>query len=235
MNQVDLGYDPKSGRHYPLLTSYESTFLGLFWLDHVGKENRIAADTLAVIFHFTLAGLEINEESIPDITRDVAKSNPVKLGRWKRDVRRLHNHLLIEHPNVPIFSSAGIYNGYFIGETETEANEFYYTFRKRGMTGLIKASRGKKAVLADMVQQLTFELDDLTGALPDAPVPSGKSAPIEVVDALLEKMTRNPERFAGELRRLGKKFGSVLLPKDQLQEMMAKAAELQKMMAGISL
>ena len=233
MQLENLGYDLKNGTHNPQLTLYESRFLGLLWVDHVGRDNRIAANHLAVLFHWTLNGLVIEAERLPDLAEDFAVANPGKLDRWKRDVRELHNHLLIKHPNIPLLSAAGVDGGYFIAETDVEANVFYASFRKRGMTGLIKASRGKKAVLADIVQQLTFQFDDMSGDTSADDAPGGTSAPIEVVDALLEKMTRDPERFAGELRRLGEKFGSVLLPKDQVRAMMAKAEELQRMMAGI--
>ncbi len=232
MRKELLGIDLKTGAHNPSLTAYESRFLGLFWVDHVGRENRISADALAVLFHFTLDGINILLEDLAEIAREVAGASPLKMARWKRDVRYLHNHLLEKHPNIPLLSAAGTMGGYWLAETESEANAFYYSFRRRGMTGLVKASRGKKAVLADIVQQLTFEFEDLAGEVNDK-APAGTSAPIEVVDALLEKMTRDPERFAGELRRLGEKFGSVLLPKDQVRAMMDKAAELQALVAEI--
>ena len=233
MQQENLGYDIKTGVHNPCLTAYESTFLGLLWVDHVGRENRIPAEVLATLFHFTLNGLDIDLEMIGDMAKDVSQTNPERMGFWKRDVRELHNHLLFKHPNIPLLSAAGIYGGYWLAENDTEASEFYNTFRKRGMTGLFKASRGKKAVLADIVKQLTFQFEDMAEDLPVVPVPGELSAPIEVVDALLEKMTRNPERFAGELRRLGEKFGSVLLPREQVLAMAAKAEELRTLVASI--
>ena len=228
-----LGINPKTGVHNATLTAYESTFLGILWVDHVGRENRIAADLLATIFHYLLSGFEIDPEKIVASAKGIEELKPLKMARWKRDVRHLHNHLLIKHPHIPILSAAGSGGGYWIAETETEANEFYYTFRRRGMTGLVKASRGKKAVLADIVRQLTFEFEDINKDTA-IKVPGEKSAPIEVVDALLEKMTSNPERFAGELRRLGEKFGSVLLPKDQVGVLTAKIGELQRLVSGMA-
>ena len=59
------------------------------------------------------------------------------------------------------------------------------------------------------------------------------SAPIQVVDAFLEKMSKEPERFEADLRRLGRKFGSVLLPKSQVAAMRQKAAEMQDLLAGL--
>jgi len=234
MKLTDLGIDPKTGVHHPTLTACESTLLGILWVDHVGQDNRITADVLAVYFFTVMKGVEVDHEALAEAAAGIARFQPATLAGWKRDIRTLHNHLLIHHPNVPLLSAAGPRGGYWMAETEAEAKAFYATFRRRGMTGLVKASRGKKAVLADIVQQLTFEFEDLAGDSPDADVPGSASAPIEVVDALLEKMTRNPERFAGELRRLGEKFGSVLLPKDQVQLLTAKAAELQALVAGMS-
>ena len=233
MQLQNLGYDIKTKVHHPALTAYESTFLGLLWVDHVGHENRISANVLATMFHFTMHGIEIDKEKIVEVAKDISASSPSRMDRWKRDVRELHNHLLFRHPNIPLLSRAGLDGGYWMAENESEANAFFHTFRKRGMTGLYKASRGKKAILADIVRQLTFEFDDLNGEATEHRGELDKSAPIEVVDALLEKMTRNPERFAGELRRLGEKFGSVLLPRTQVREMLDKAAELQKLVSAI--
>lgn len=231
MELTDLGIDKKTKHHDRTLTGMENRFVGILWTDHTGYDNRISAKDLA--FKFWLAFNDIDPYAIEDkaqrqeIMYKGMRQQPATL----RMVRTLQNHLLIQHENIPILSKAGDCGGYWIAETEAEAEQFYHSFRKRGMTGLIKASRGKKAMLADIVQQLTFEFEK-TIADDSEPAPTG-SASIEIVDNLLETLTANPEQFAAELQRLGRKFGSVLLPKEQFAAMQVQVENLQRMVAQI--
>ena len=121
-------------------------------------------------------------------------------------------------------------------ENETEAAEFYDTFRKRGLTGLVKATRGKKAATVDIVQQLAFEFDDLvdqTGVTHMIRPRAGTPMPIEIVDAFLEKMTQNPQQFADGLRKIGAKYGSVLLPKERLHMIRSRVSELEDLVKSL--
>ena len=101
------------------------------------------------------------------------------------------------------------------------------------MTGLTKAARGKQAVLADMVKQLTFEFDELKAARPAL---AGKvrpqlhePAPVVMVSTFLDKMTKEPEKYANELKLLRDKFGKVLLPK----EMFGEIQDLSHRLSGL--
>lgn len=224
MKAEDLGIDIRTGRHNRVLTYAESKFLGILWEDHLGKDNKIGADALAMRYSAMMGD---RPDEIPLRTW---------IERRKREVRYMHNHLLTEHSQVPILSAAGDHGGYWIAENEREAEAFYDTFRRRGMTGLVKASRGKQAALVDMVQQLSFEfdeLDDRTAFTPRIRPTTGMPTPIEVVDAFLGRMLNNPEKFADGLRKIGEKYGSILLPRDRLMEMKRKASELQEMVAGL--
>ena len=229
MKAEDLGINVKTGYHDRRLTPFESRFVGILWAGHVGQVNTAPADVLAIRF-FT--GRSVEEAHLY-----LGQSFDRKtLEEWKRDIRRLQNHLLEDHDNIPVYSKSGIGGGYWIAESEEEGAAFYDTFRKRGMTGLVKASRGKQAALVDMVKQLSFEFEELvdqggfTGHVrPRAEMPT----PIEVVDAFLERMLHNPEKFADGLRKIGKKYGSVLLPREQVVAMKVKAAELQEMVASL--
>lgn len=231
MDKADLGFNKKTKYHDRTLTHVETRFIGILWTDHTGYDNRISAGDLA--FKFWLAVNNIDPYAIKDKAQ--RQEIMIKGMRQKpatmRIVRELVNHLLIKHENIPILSKAGNHGGYWIAETEAEAEAFYHTFRKRGMTGLIKASRGKKARLANIVQQLTLEFEK-TIADDTAPAPTG-AASIEIVDNLLETLTANPEQFAAELQRLGRKFGSVLLPKEQFAAMQVQVENLQRMVAQI--
>jgi len=220
MRLEDLGYDPKTGHHRRQpLTPEESAFLGILWIEHEGENFKISADSLAVRYVQKIGNLVDTH----------------RLEFWKREVRELQNHLLCEH-RIPILSKAGPSGGYWVAETEGEADRFYDTFRKRGLTGLVKASRGKQSAMVDMVTQLSFEFEELVDATDQTarirPV-GGMPLPAEVVDAFLARMTRDPARFADGLRKIREKYGAVLLPKERLRAVQKTASELQAMVAGL--
>ncbi|MBW2606114.1 MAG: hypothetical protein JRD05_00615 [Deltaproteobacteria bacterium] len=243
MRLEDLGVDSKTGHHNKTLTHTENSFLGLLWIDHIGEGNKISADELALRFHFARSDRKIRPWIFRNLMMSYKKNNPKKLSILKRDVRRIHNHLLTQHDHTPILSKAGHGGGYWIADSEEEAAEFYNTFRQRGLTGLVKASRGKKAVIVEMMSQLSFEFEDLvdkSGVRDQGPgirrrgSEDGAPAAIAVVDAFLERMLRNPEQYSEDLKKIGKKFGSVLLPKDQVAAMQLKAAELKEILEGLT-
>jgi hypothetical protein len=238
MKLEDFGINPKTRIHNRNLTFVENRFLGILWIDHVGAENKVSADALAVRFDHAMRGKEIKPEDLTRVIFNMQRMVPGIVNRRKRDVRYLQNHLLFDHKNIPLLSKAGIDGGYWIAESKEETAEFFHTYRKRGLTGLVKASRGKKAAMVDMMQQLTFEFEDmvdLTGGRLTAKDKSGDDLPmaIEVVDAFLSKMLQDPERFSDGLKKIGQKYGSVLLPKAQVEVMQAKAAELQELVASL--
>lgn len=225
MRDEDLGYHPKTGHHNAVMTHMETVFLGCLWPDHVGREQSISGKELAIAFAEGMSGRDISEQ--PDVIEQV-----------KRDVRHLQNHFLREHRKTPILSAAGNGGGYWIAENEEEAERFYAAFRQRGLTGLVKASRGKQAVLVDMMQQLSFEFDDLVDASgmalpPVTPRINRDSLPVQMVDRFLEKMLADPERFQADLMRIQKKFGAVLFSKVQARALKQKLAEIGEMLGGV--
>jgi len=220
----DLGFD-KYGSHDKRLTHVESVFVGLLWVDHSGAGNKISADELASEFAFALAGIRCSEYELP-----------AELDLWKRRVRGMQNHILREHRDIPVLSKAGTDGGYWIAETGEEAEAFYHTFRKRGFTGIIKGTCGKRSAFVDAFEQLAFNFEDMVDKTfkseIDIPRPrtrhAGDGMAPEMVDALLEKMTRQPEIFADSLRNLRAKYfsGGVILEKARLASMRQKAADL---------
>lgn len=233
MKFEDLGIDSKSRNHDKRLTTAESRFLGILFTDHVGEGYKISADELAVRFDFAMQGIEFDEKQASYIIMSF-KRQPW-FDKKKRTVRHFHNHLLTMHENISILSKAGIGGGYWMADGKEEAAEFYNTFRRRGMTGLVKASRGKKAALVDMMEQVTFEFEDLAvniGVLDKADI-SGDPAAIAVVDSFLGRMLENPEKFSSGLKKLSKKYGSVLLDKAEVSAMKVKANELSRLVASL--
>lgn len=231
MKVEDLGIDVRTGYHDKRLTSVESRFVGILWDGHIGRKNRLAADHFAVLFSGVSTNLSVRE-----FLNILDREGRRELEHVKRDLRYLHNHILREHSNIPVLSKAGNGGGYWIAENEEEAAEFYDTFRRRGLTGLVKASRGKQSATVDLVQQLAFEFDELVdqvGVTPMIRPRAGAPMPVEIVDAFLERMTQNPEKFADGLRKIGNKYGSILLPKDAVEALQTKARELQDMAASL--
>lgn len=240
MKLEDFGINPKTRIHNRNLTFVENRFLGILWIDHVGAENKISADALAVKFEYAMWGNEIKPEDLTTVIFLMLRDSHVIVNRRKRDVRYLQNHLLFDHKNIPLLSKAGTDGGYWIAESKEETEEFFQTYRKRRLTGLVKASRGKKAAMVDMMQQLTFEFEDMVDLTNGFSVQGsgfrvkgGVPMAIEVVDAFLSKMLQDPEKFSDGLKKIGQKYGSVLLPKAQVKAMQTKAAELQELVASL--
>jgi len=239
MKLEDLGIDSKTRHHNKQLTRSENCFLGLLWIDHCGVENKIAADELAILFSAALEGRPVAAEDAAVLAVGYRMYNRKILDLLKRDVRTIQNHLLMQHDHISVLSKAGNGGGYWIADSEEEAEKFYDSFRQRGLTGLVKASRGKKAVMVEMMTQISFEFEDLIDKsdirYPTSDIrPVGAPTAMAVVDAFLEKMLRNPERYSADIKKLGQKFGSVLLPKVQVSAMQAKAAELQEILSGLT-
>ena len=213
MKYEDMGYNARTGMHNKNLTAMESRFIGILWVDHEGEENAMPARELAEAF-------------LPEVS----------MGMALRDVRYMHNHILMEHRHIPLLSKTGKDGGYYIAADEQEANRFYDSFRKRGLTGVVKASRGKQSAVVEMVEQLSFQFEELVDKTSGFKFKSRVAAPtpVEVVDAFLERMLLNPEKFSDGLRKIGAKYGSILLPREQVQAMKMKAAELQALVAGLA-
>ena len=228
MRASELGFDLALGTHDRKLTHAESTFVGLLWEDHQGEKKKLSAEKLTQLFAWEYG------------RQYVSKGGPAYLGygTWERNVRHLQNHLLNYHDNIPILSAAGPNGGYWVAETEEEANEFYETFRKRAMTGMKKASRGKRSAMVDMIKQLSFEFDELMeadGAAGPVRPAAGSPTPLAIVDGFLERMTRDPEKFADGLRKIGAKYGSVLLPKERLNVIRSRVSELEDLVKGLGI
>lgn len=224
MKAEDFGINLENGWHDKRLTHAESCFVGILW-EHEGSKDKISADDLAVQFAWR-SGHDY-----------VSKGYPKNLDRWKRWVRQMHNHILFDHDNIPVMSKAGYEGGYWVAESEAEAQEFHDTFIKRGKTALKKATRGKRTATVDLLEQIVFEFDgmeDETVPTPQIRPRAGRPMPIEIVDTFLERMTSNPEKFADGLRKIGDKYGSVLLPKERLHMIESRASELMALVGELN-
>lgn len=223
MRLEDVGYNLKTGWHDRRLTHAESVFVGVLWVDHVGEKLAISADELAKRFAFGMGvSIELDRKT---------------LEYWKRDIRELQNHILEKHDQIPVLSKPGKGGGYWIAADDSEKEEFYHSFRKRGLTGFIKATRGKRAGVVEAVEQIAFEFEDLVDQTGEAAMELkrlGPSIAPDIVDALLSKMSMNPEEFASSLRKIREKYfsGGVLVEKNRIEAMRNKINELNEMTAS---
>ena len=220
MKSEDLGINPETGSHSAAFSEAEAAMMGIL-ADHIGAEEKISANQLAWIYFIDVG--------------EYADERSFRLEPWKRNVRYMINHLVIDHDQA-IMSKAGARGGYWIAGNKGEMDEFYGSFRKRAITGFTKAARGKKATLVSMVKQLAFEFDDLhAGDRPALvrPYDDGESAPLAVVTGFLDKMTKEPEKFEREIRLLRDKFGKVLLPREDFSKIQELSRELSGLLSKV--
>ncbi len=232
-----MGIDSASGIHDRKLTHAETVFVEILWRNYEGKDNRASADALAVQWGSGIEGFSIALSDLPGTVRRARGADPKALLLAKREVRTLQNHLLFDHDDIPVMSKAGPGGGYWMAGSVDEMEEFFNTFRMRGITGIKKAARGRKAGVIDAFKQLTFEFEEEDSRVSYA----GKikrrvelPGALDVVDAYLERMMADPEQFADGLRKIGRKYGSVLLPKEVLAEIVATSARFQELVKSIS-
>lgn len=232
MQQKCFGYRSSGVHVQQPLTHEESIFMGLMW-EHVGLGNKISANELAVRFFTIYRSTEVG--SVPQFVETLKQAHSNLLADWKREIRKMHNHLVMDH-DLPILSAAGYGGGYWMAEHEGEAEDFYNAFKRRGLTGLVKATRGKQASVVELMTQLSFEWgDDLLASTPasDAAAPPSVTMPIQIVDKFLEQILADPDRYAAGIARLRKKFGQRLIDDEQIQAIKTQVATLTQMAAGL--
>jgi len=167
-----------------------------------------------------------------------AKALAADIGEEPRDLRSLINHLIITH-GIPIVCKAGTGGGYFLPASEAEISEFYQTFHRRAMTGLDKASRGKKGAFVEIVSQLSLGFDEpgnreaidkLRLCPEDDPVPAW----VQVVTRFLDRMADSPEKYAAEIRRIQSAYGDIFVPREKVRLLKEKTAEFQRLLREIA-
>ena len=130
-------------------------------------------------------------------------------------------------------------SGYYLAGDPEETERFKQTFRRRAMTGLVKASRGSKAAYVDMMYQYTLGFDD-----PETQrtiehlrlLPEEDAAPawVQLVTKLLDRISSNPQVYAAEIRRIQAAYGDIFVPREKVSMLKAKTAEFQKLLSEIA-
>ena len=212
MRESDLGID-KRGVHSPELSGTESVCLRILQERGCGKIAAIPAIDLA-------NRLFLNGE----------------IG--KRNLRTLINHLIITH-SKPIVCEAGVGGGYYLPGDTAEVERFNRTFHSRSMTGLLKASRGRKAAYADMMYQYSLGFDDpKTQAVIERLrlIPDEDSTPVwvKLITKFLDRISSDPVVYSAEIRRLQEAYGDIFLPREKVTLLKQKTAEFQKLLSEIA-
>lgn len=212
MTNADLGID-KNGVHSTALTGIESQCLDILHKRGCGRAAAISALDLA--WELTLWG-----------------------DRGKRGLRTLINHLIMTHA-FPIMCEAGGGGGYFLAGDTAETERFKVTFRRRAMTGLVKASRGSKAAYVDMMYQYTLGFDDpeTQAAIEHMRfLPEEDSTPawVQLVTKLLDRFSSDPKTYAAEIRRIQKAYGDIFVPREKVTLLKEKTAEFQQLLSEIA-
>ena len=156
----------------------------------------------------------------------------------KRETRRLINHLIINH-DIPIICMSGLGGGYYMPGDASEVEQFYEAFHKRAMTGLVKASRGKKAAFVDIVEQLTFAFDDEAGTqaferLRLTPETNTTPAWVSLVTRYLDKIRFDPDKYAAEIRAIQKRYGDVFVSRERLTAIRDAMQALQEQLKEVA-
>lgn len=152
-----------------------------------------------------------------------AAEKAYRMESCKRRVRTAVNRLIIVH-GVPIMCRAGTGGGYYLPATTADVEENHGAFHKRAMTGLIKASRGRKAAYADAMVQLTLGFESEAEAYREmvtgtsAPAEVGPPAWVSVVSGLLQQVKGDPARYAAEIKRIQDEFGDIFVRRERLRE-----------------
>lgn len=156
----------------------------------------------------------------------------------KRRLRKVINSLVIRR-GISISCQAGSGGGYFLPATVVEVEHNHALFHKRAMTGLVKATRGRKSAYADAVIQLTMDFDRKGKEIADSlGLPRGEdSGPppwVSVVTGLLQQVKGDPNRYAAEIKRLQDEFGDIFVRRDKVRDIRKVAGELNKLLEGLA-
>jgi hypothetical protein len=214
MNNSDLGIDRRTGAHQAALTSLEAECVETMKKRGCGRIAAISAADMA------FALFEDGGE------------------RGKRDLRTLINHLIMTH-SLPIMCEAGGGGGYYLPGDAKEAERFKAAFRRRSMTGLVKASRGSKAAFVDMMAQYTLGFDDpetvtVIEHMRFLPENDGTPAWVQLVTKFLDRISQDPKLYAAEIRRIQHTYGEIFVPREKVTMLKEKTAEFQKLLSEIA-
>lgn len=156
----------------------------------------------------------------------------------KRRLRKVINRLII-HFGIPIMCEAGYGGGYYLPAHDGEVEANHGRFHKRSMTGLVKASRARKAAYADAIVQLTLGYEKEADAVRERlgiPVQDDEGPPpwVAVVTGLLDRVKGDPEKYAAEIGRIRDEYGDIFVRRDKVKEIRRLSSELNRVLEGLA-
>ena len=223
------------GKHDETLTEIERECLDALQSRGVGFKSAISAESLTITLGLDYEDVGTKDEDGEMLDPALIEKKKIDLG--KRKTRTLINHLIITH-DIPIICKAGMNGGYFLAGNPTEVDEFYRTFHRRAMTGLLKASRGRKASFVSIMTQLSFgfEVEGDKEAIERLRLlPDGDQAPawVQMVTKFLGRLADDPQKYADEIRQIQRTYGDIFVPRDKIEMLRTKTAEFQKLLSEI--
>jgi len=126
-------------------------------------------------------------------------------GIGQRRLRGIINHLILTHA-VPILSSTQrSVSGYYLCREKNEVQRFNRAFKKRAITGLLKAASVNRSSLLEVANRLAFDYYR---------VQTKKSEKIpgmtKVVNRYLQHIKANPKLYQREIQQLKEDFQRIL-------------------------
>jgi hypothetical protein len=126
-------------------------------------------------------------------------------GIGQRRLRGIINHLILTHA-VPILSSTQRkVSGYYICREKDEVRRFNRAFKRRAITGLLKAASVNRSSLLEVANRLAFDYYR---------VQTKKSEKIpgmtKVVNRYLQHIKANPKLYKREIQQLKEDFQRIL-------------------------
>jgi len=229
MQESDLGII--DGTHNPELTPLERDCLSVLEERGKGVKSAISAKAFAAALSVDRTTTEKNDD-------DDGTEQTEQVAWGTRNLRKLINHLIMTH-GIPIVCKAGLGGGYFLPGSTLEISEFYQTFHRRAMTGLVKASRGKRSAFVEIVTQLSLGFDEpgnreIIEKLRLHPDEDTVPAWVQVVTKLLDRIAEDPQKYAGEIRRIQSTYGDIFVPREKVRLLKEKTAEFQRLLREIA-
>jgi len=107
------------------------------------------------------------------------------------------------------------------------------------MTGLVKASRGKKSAFVDIATQLVLGFDspetkEAVERLQLTPDSDSVPAWVSMVTQFLDRLSGNPEKYAAEIRHIQQQYGDIFVPAEKVRMLREKTAEFQQLLREIA-
>lgn len=216
MKSEYLGINLETGSHDMELTWHERNALEI--LEDTDVSNKISRKNFTLRFNDNLAA--------------AGYADQISM----RQAQEIIDHFIIDHQKEKILTKAGIKGGYWLSESREEADEYYKSFERRAIRGFRKATRGKKGVMVNMVEQLVFGFDSVSKTQKHALVKPYEQdfAPTAVVTAVLDRMKKDRAKFDQDFQNLGRKFGTVLMPREDFARIQTLSRELAGVLNRVS-